>query len=270
MTSTQEILCEPSSSGIGYNWLARESKANALGAEFFALLPEVVKKMENDDQVRVIILGSTSNNFSTGIDLDLLNQLTAEQSADGYQMVKSKIKELQASLTSLAQCGKPVIAAISGFCIGGGLDLVSCADLRLCSRDAVFSVRETRLGMIPDLGSIQRLARILSRGQLSEIALTGEDFSAVRALEIGLVDHLCDDKTKLLEQANLLALRIAENSPAAIKGIKSSIANSFDNLLTEELDFAAELNSRQLLSAEFRRYKKDYLSQIQNGRGSAR
>ena len=122
--------------------------------------------------------------------------------------------------------------------------------------------------MIPDLGSIQRLARVLSRGQLSEIALTGEDFSATKALEIGLVNYLLEDKTKLMEEANLLASRIAENAPSAIAGIKGTIANTLDIRLNEELDFVAKLNTRQLLSDEFRRYHKDYISQIQNKRDS--
>lgn len=268
MTSKPEILCESSSSGIGYIWLNRESKANAMGSEFFSLFPRLVEKMENDNRVRVIILGSTSRNFSTGIDLDVLNQLTAVQSSAGVEFINSKIKEFQAALSVLAQCEKPVIAAINGFCVGGGLDLASCADIRLCSRDAVFSIRETRLGMIPDLGSIQRLARVLSRGQLSEIALTGEDFSATKALEIGLVNYLLEDKTKLMEEANLLASRIAENAPSAIAGIKGTIANTLDIRLNEELDFVAKLNTRQLLSDEFRRYHKDYISQIQNKRDS--
>lgn len=270
MTSYQEVLCESSLAGIGYIWLNRESKANAMGSEFFTRFPDLVKKMEDDNQVRVIILGSTSRNFSAGLDLDLINQLTAGEPDDKFELTNSKIKEFQASLSSLAQCEKPVIAAISGFCVGGGLDLASCADIRLCSRDAVFSIRETRLGMIPDLGSIQRLARILSRGQLSQIALTGEDFSATKALEIGLVNDLSDNKTKLMQEANLLALRIAENAPSAIAGIKRTIANSFDVRLKEELDFVAELNSRQLLSAEFKKYQKDYLSQIQNERESTK
>ena len=125
---------------------------------------------------------------------------------------------MQASVTSVAECPKPVIAAIHGYCIGGGVDVVSACDIRVASADAVFSVRETKVAIVADLGSLQRLPRIIGKGHVAELALTGKDITAARAKEIGLVNDVAPDADAALAAARQLAAEIAANSPSGRAG----------------------------------------------------
>src|SRR5579862_3742034 len=134
------------------------------------------------------------------------------------------VLRMQASVTSVAQCPKPVIAAIHGYCIGGGVDVISACDIRLASADAVFSVRETKVAIVADLGSLQRLPRIIGAGHVAELAYTGKDIDAERAREIGLVNDVFGDRDALLEAARALGSQIAANSPLAVQGTKAVLA----------------------------------------------
>ena len=111
------------------------------------------------------------------------------------------IRRMQASVTSLAECGVPTIAAIHGYCIGGGVDLAAACDIRLASADATFSVRETKVAIVADLGSLQRLPAIIGQGHLAELAYTGKDITAERAATIGLVNHVADDADGVRQEA---------------------------------------------------------------------
>ena len=234
----------------GYLWLDRAERSNAMGTEFFEQLPDRVSELDSDPEVRVIVIGSTSRHFSTGLDLMEMERLLRGTPAEGLTLDLDMIKDLQDSIGSLAACKKPVIAAVSGYCIGGGVDLIACADVRLCSADATFSVRETRLAMIADLGSLQRLPAIMTRGHFSELALTGRDVSATTAHEIGLVNHVYRDKVDLYNNAAALASEIGANSPTATQGVKESLKNHYDKEIAGELDFVAGLNLLQLRSPD--------------------
>lgn len=245
---------------VGYLRLNRPFKANAMGPRFFNLLPKAIKTLEQDNEVKVIILTSTSRHFSSGLDLSEMQYLLMERKSEtDRNTISNRIKTFQESIGSLATCTKPVIAAITGACIGGGLDLASCADFRLCSLDAVFSIREIKLGMIADLGSLQRLTRIISRGKLAELALTGDDITASQALEIGLVNSIFADKEELMQAVYEIATKIASNSPSAVSGTKKTLSNVLDEKISEQLDFVANINSEQLTSSEFRTYLAEYI-----------
>ncbi|TAN24925.1 MAG: enoyl-CoA hydratase [Actinomycetota bacterium] len=231
---------------IGYLWLSRAEKSNAMGSAFFHQLPSKISELDHNPDVRVIIIASNSRHFSTGLDLMELQDLLTGGDAGDPARALATIERLQKATSSLATCRKPVIAAINGHCIGGGLDLVSYADLRLCSADAVFSLRETKLAMIADLGSLQRLPSIIGRGQLAELAFTGRDISAVTAHEIGLVSYLCRDKVELMNKAVSLALEIAANSPTATQGVKEVLRSFYDQEITNQLKLVAELSLPQL------------------------
>ncbi len=248
-TATRVIYTEVRES-TGYLWLDRADRSNAMGTEFFEQLPDRVTELDRDPAVRVIVIGSTSRHFSTGLDLKEMQGLLRGTREGGMTLALDTIKDLQESIGSVAACKKPVIAAINGYCIGGGVDLIACADIRLCSADATFSVRETRLAMIADLGSLQRLPAIVTRGHLSELALTGRDISATAAHEIGLVNHVYRDKVDLFNNAAALANEIGANSPTATQGVKESLRNHYDKEITGELDFVAGLNLPQLGSAD--------------------
>ena len=137
---------------------------------------------------------------------------------------RPEILRMQRSVTAVADCPKPVIAAVHGYCIGGGVDLASACDIRLASADAVFSVRETRVAIVADLGSLQRLPHIIGKGHVAELAFTGKDITAARAKEIGLVNDVLPDPDAVLAAAHELAAEIAANSPLAVQGTKAVLA----------------------------------------------
>ena len=155
---------------------------------------------------------------------------------------------LQASVTAVAECPKPVIAAIHGYCIGGGVDLAAACDIRLASADAVFSVRETKVAIVADLGSLQRLPRIIGKGHVAELAYTGKDITAARAREIGLVNDVSADADAVLAAARALAAEIAANSPLAVQGTKAVLAACEDRSVADGLDYVATWNAGFLAS----------------------
>jgi enoyl-CoA hydratase len=158
------------------------------------------------------------------------------------------VRRLQDSITSLALCPKPVIAAVHGYCIGGGVDLIAACDIRLASADALFSVREAKMAIVADLGSLQRLPAIINAGHLAELAYTAKDISAERAKEIGLVNDVCGDAEGVLKAARTLAAEIAANSPIAVQGTKAVLAANEGRTVAEGLDYVATWNAGMLAS----------------------
>ncbi len=155
---------------------------------------------------------------------------------------------MQRSITAVAACPKPVIAAIHGYCIGGGVDLIAACDIRLASADAIFSVREAKVAIVADLGSLQRLPAIIGAGHLSELALTGKDIDADRAAAIGLVNHVYDGNESLMKEARALADEIGANSPLAVQGTKAVLAANDGRTVAEGLDYVATWNAGMLAS----------------------
>ena len=180
--------------------------ANMMGLSFWAELSQVFAALDADESVRAVVLTGAGANFSTGLDV---------------QAVLGGIEHMQDGVTAVATCRKPVIAAVSGWCIGGAVDLVSAADVRLASAEAKFSIREARLAIVADMGSLQRLRGIMGEGHLRELALTAKDSDAERALRIGLVNNLYPDQRSLAQAALDVAAEIAANSPLAVAGIKA-------------------------------------------------
>ncbi|MGA7203411.1 MAG: enoyl-CoA hydratase-related protein, partial [Specibacter sp.] len=164
--------------------LAGPGRGNMMGRNFWAELPNVFAALDADDGVRAVVLTGTGNQFSVGLDvqevlgewLGKLGPGAAAQAAQRTELL-GLIRSLQDGVSSVARCRKPVVAAVSGWCIGGGVDLVSAADVRLASADAKFSVREARLAIVADVGSLQRLGGIIGEGHLRELALTGKDIT---------------------------------------------------------------------------------------------
>jgi enoyl-CoA hydratase len=161
---------------------------------------------------------------------------------------RNEVLRLQDAITAVARCTKPVIAAVHGYCIGGGVDLVAACDIRLASADAVFSVREAKMAIVADLGSLQRLPAIIGAGHLAELAYTGKDISAERAKEIGLVNDLAADSDGVLKAARSLAAEIAANSPIAVQGTKAVLAANEGRTVAEGLDYVATWNAGMLAS----------------------
>jgi enoyl-CoA hydratase/carnithine racemase len=146
-------------------------------------------------------------------------------------------------MTAVEKCRKPVIAAIHSHCIGGGVDLTSACDIRLATRDAVFSIRETKMAMIADVGTLQRLPTIIGQGRFRELALTGRNFSAAEAYEMGYLSRVCEDREELYREAKKIADEIAACSPVAVQGTKEVILFNRDHGIQAGLEYVAQKNA---------------------------
>ncbi len=268
-----EVLSIERDDHVATLWLDRAEARNAMGPTFWTDLPLAIDELSTDRTVRAIVIAARGPHFSVGLDLKAMaGMLTGGDehsearpgeappggngSAHAPQpsmasravMARQGILRMQASVTSVAQCPKPVVAAIHGYCIGGGVDVVSACDIRVASADAIFSVRETKVAIVADLGSLQRLPRIIGKGHVAELALTGKDISAARAKEIGLVNDVLPDAGAALAAARQIATEIAANSPLAVLGTKAVLAACEDKSVTEGLDYVATWNAGFLSS----------------------
>lgn len=228
-------------------------KGNAMGPDFWRELPIVFGELDADPEVRAVIVTGDGEHFSYGLDLPAMMQTWSGLLGDGALAgsrteLLHEVRRLQASITSVAACRKPVIAAVSGWCIGGGVDLIAAADIRLAAADARFSVREVRVAMVADLGSLQRLAGIIGEGHLRELAFTGADVGAERAGAMGLVNDVYPDRNAVLTAARDLAARIAGNPPLVVQGVKDVLNAAREPRMAEGLRYVAAWNAAFLPS----------------------
>ena len=200
-------------------------RAAAMNREFFVELPHLFRELDADPDVRAILLGGSGANFSVGLDLKDVGPMfgaltTGDSLASARTGLLAQVREWQASITAVADCRTPVISVIDGWCIGGGIDLIAATDIRLATVAAKFSVRETKVAIVADLGSLQRLVGIIGDGHLRELALTGGDIDSGRAERIGLVNTVYADAAELRGAALVMAHSIAANSPTVVRGVK--------------------------------------------------
>jgi enoyl-CoA hydratase len=198
---------------------------SAMGFEFFTELPQLFRELDAEPGVRAIVLSGAGANFSFGLDLKdvapLFAALSAGDAGAGARArLHAQVREWQASITAVADCRTPVISAIDGWCVGGGIDLIAATDIRLATAGARFSIRETKMAMVADLGSLQRLVGIIGDGHLRELALTGGDIDGARAEQIGLVNTVFADAVTLRDAALTMAGAIAANPPQVVRGVK--------------------------------------------------
>jgi enoyl-CoA hydratase len=231
-------------------WLNRPDKLNALSEDMWRDIPDAITGLDGDETVRVIVLAGRGKAFTVGIDLNLLASLQpgGPSPAAGNRHLYSEIKRLQTTVSCLAETAKPVIAAVHGYCLGAGANLISACDIRLASSDAVFSIRETRMGLVADIGALQRLPAIVGNGVTAEMAMTGADFPASWALERGLVNRVFDGHDALIAGARDLAAEIAANSPLVTQGIKRILQANDGRTIDQALDYMAQWNSSFLIS----------------------
>jgi enoyl-CoA hydratase len=235
---------------IAWLTLNRPEKRNVMGAAFFEELSAHLAQLDLDPAVRVVVIKADGKSFTAGTDLNEAASLLSGEGADQRENTRIKILALQAGLTAIEKCRKPVIAAVHSHCIGGGVDLISACDIRLATGDAVFSIRETRMGIIADLGTLQRLPYIIGQGWFRELALTGRDFSAAQALQMGLLTRVCDDREALYAEAKKLATQIAECPPLTVQGVKDVILYSRDHGIDSGLNYVAQKNTAALPSED--------------------
>jgi len=251
-----DVLTLERSGHVGTLWLDRPEQRNAMGPAFWTDLPVAMAELDADPDIRAVVLAGRGPHFTAGLDLAaMLGDVAGNAAEDGSPAARAArflpmVTRLQRALTTVERCSKPVIAAVQGACIGGGVDLVTACDVRLCSADARFSVRETRLAMVADVGTLQRLPRIVGRGHAAELALTGRDVGAARAREIGLVNDVLADAAALHAAAAALAAEIAANSPLAVQGTKHVLRACEDRTVDEGLDYVAVWNAAFLVSED--------------------
>jgi enoyl-CoA hydratase len=231
-------------------WLNRPEKLNAMSADMWEDIPRAVAEIDNDASVRVMILAGRGPAFSVGIDVHLLAGLTptGPSPATRSLAIYDSVRRLQLTMSCMAASPKPVIAAIHGYCLGAGMSLISAADVRLAAEDAVFSIRETKMGLVADVGALQRLPDIIGTADTAEMALTGDDYPSAWALQHGLISRVSRDHDVLIEEAHDLATRIAVNSPLVTTGVKRVLQATRGRTVEEGLEYVARWNSAHLLS----------------------
>lgn len=230
-------------------------KGNAMGPAFWSELPEVFAKLDADRDVRAIVLAGSGKNFSYGLDVAAMGGTLAPVLAEGALArprtdFHREILRMQQATNAVADCRTPIIAAVHGWCIGGGVDLIAAVDIRYASADAKFSVREVKLAIVADMGSLARLPLILSDGHLRELALTGRDIDAARAEKIGLVNDVYDDPEACLAAAHATAAEIAANPPLTVEGVKDVLDQQRTDRVAASLRYVATWNAAFLASKD--------------------
>jgi len=238
-------------------WLDRPEKLNALHRPLWEAIPAAVAGLDQDPGVRVIVLAGRGKAFCAGIDLvDHAPSLAGGGSISGRgesavgkrRALYDDVRRYQQTASCFALTDKPVIAAVHGRCIGAGMDLITACDIRLASSDATFSVRETKVAMVADVGTLQRLPRVIGDGPARELVFTGRDIDAARAHAIGLVNAVLPDHETLRANARELAEEIAANSPLAVQGSKRVLGFASRREIDAALDYVAVWNSAFLHS----------------------
>ncbi|UCG05542.1 MAG: crotonase/enoyl-CoA hydratase family protein [Desulfobacterales bacterium] len=249
MTETNNFKVEQEDH-IAWLTLNRPEKRNTMGLAFFREIGEFFDEFDRNPDVRVVVIKAEGKSFSAGTDLNEAASLLGKGAADERETTRLDILELQQGLNKIEKCRKPVIAAVHSHCIGGGIDLIVACDIRIASKDAVFSIRETRIGIIADLGTLQRLPYIIGHGWFRELALSGRDFSAEEALRMGLITRICDDRPALYEEARMLAAQIVDCPPMAVQGTKEVLLYSRDHGVYPGLHYVAQKNAAVLPSED--------------------
>ncbi|WP_421864682.1 crotonase/enoyl-CoA hydratase family protein [Motiliproteus sp.] len=239
--------------GIATVSLNNPDKANAMSAAMWRELQQCFEWVDSEPGARVAILNGEGKHFCAGIDItamaDFIPRHTKDQQRINEQL-RLNIKRLQGNLTAIERCRKPVLAAVQGACIGGGVDMICCADMRYASRDAYFTIKEIDLALTADVGTLQRLPHLIGRGQANELALTGRRCEADEAQQLGLVNRVYDDSAQMLEEVRKLAAGIAAKSPLAIRGTKEMLLYSRDHSVEDGLNYVATWNSAMLHQQE--------------------
>ena len=226
--------------------LSRPEQLNTMSRKFWVELPEILEEVNRNSEIRVLIISSTGKHFCAGMDLSAFDNGVAnipkEKRPDNARIGEAlyrSAKELQEYICKLEKIRVPVIAAIHGGCIGGALDLVTACDIRLATDDAFFCIQEINIGMAADVGTLQRLPRIIPDSKMRELAYTGRRMLADEAKESGLVSDIYSSQEEMVNAAKEMANEIAKKSPIAIYGLKALMNYSRDHTISDSLDFNA-------------------------------
>ena len=235
--------------------LNRGDKLNTMTPDFFDEIKQVFREIDHHPEIRVAILWAEGRHFTAGLDLhaaapNILGGGGEDSAAAKADKLYRAVIDWQQAISAPQECRKPVIAAVHGHCIGGGVDLTTACDIRLCTQDATFSIHETKIAIVADIGTLQRISAITGPGIAREMAYTGKRLGAERALQCGLVNAVYADQAALLAGAREMAAEIAANSPLAVQGTKVVLNYSEQHSLEDGLHFVAQWNAARLHSAD--------------------
>lgn len=249
---------------VGVVRFNRADRANALDLAMWSELRQVFEWVAEQPDIRVVVLAGEGAHFCAGIDTSLLMQVSSLIKDDctgrQHEKLRKLILSLQAAVSSLELCSKPVIAAIHGACLGGGLDIALAADFRFAASGSQFGVKELDWGMVADVWALQRLSRVVGEGVAREMALTGVTYSAEQARSMRLVNSVFPDVDALMAHALEVARGIAEKSPLAVRGIKEVMNFSRDHSVADGLNFVATWNAAMLLSDDLQKVAQASIS----------
>jgi enoyl-CoA hydratase len=248
-----ETLAVSEADGVARIELSRPDKANAFNG---AMWKEIKAAFEwlSASELRVGVLSGQGKHFTAGVDLEFLVATSSEVRSlpEGrrQERLRDWILDLQSTISAAEFCRKPVLAAVHGACIGAGIDLVTACDMRYATHDARFSVKEIDVAIVADVGTLQRLPRLVGDGLARELAYTGREFDGHEARAMGLVNQVFPDKDSLMKHVMALATSIARKSPLTVRGIKDTLNYSRDHSVAAGLEYVALRNAGALLSSD--------------------
>lgn len=249
MYETFSVSIENKVAQVAFN---RPEKANSLNAKAWDEMKQIFEDLHQDPEVRAIVLSGEGKHFCAGIDLELLMDMQKFQSISCEGRKREKLREfifkLQHAITAIEKCRKPVLAAVHNGCIGGAVDIVSACDMRYSTEDAYFCIKEIDLGLVADIGTLQRLPKIISPGMAAEMAYTGRKVFGPEAKEIGLVNRVYPEKEAMLSGVTEIAQIIASKSPLCIRGTKEILLYTRDHTVEESLNYMVAWNASMLIS----------------------
>lgn len=234
--------------------LNRPDKANAMNLAMWHEIRQAFQWIDTTPEARVAIIEGEGKHFTSGIDLTMMMGLSAQIKSDcdgrTRENLRRMILDLQDTLSSMERCRKPVLAAIHGACVGGGVDLITCTDMRYASSEAYFTIKEIDIGMTADVGTLQRLPKLINDGMARELAYTGRKVDAAEAKDIGLVNRVFDSPEALRAGVREIAATIAAKSPLSIRGTKEMILYARDHSVADGLNYIATWNAAMLMSTD--------------------
>jgi enoyl-CoA hydratase len=249
--STLELTLD---AGVATIALNRPDKANAMSEPMWYEIGQAMEWLDGTPEARVGVIKGRGRYFTSGIDLAMLMGLGSqiEDDCDGRRREKLRrlILKLQDTLSSIERCRKPVLAAVHGACIGGGIDLITACDMRYCSANAYFTVKEIDVGMTADVGTLQRLPHLVGEGMARELAYTGRRVEGPEAQQMRLVNRCFDTPEALHEGVMEIARSIAAKSPLSIRGCKEMITYARDHSVADGLNYVATWNAAMLMSKD--------------------
>ena len=241
--------------GIATVTLTRGAQLNTMTKAFWTDVPAAFAAIDADPTVRAVVIASTGKHFSAGLDLGWAGQSLMGSDIDAgraREAFRRHVLMLQETFGVIDRCRVPVIAAVQGGCIGGGVDLVTACDLRVGTADCFFTVQEINLAIVADVGTLQRIPHLLPQGLIRELVYTGRRFGAAEAKHWGFLNRVEADHAAVIASATALATEIAAKSPLAITGIKAVLNHGRDATIAQGLDYVATWNAGMLQGGDLR------------------